>query len=107
MNPTKVKHYPNGSKLGNKVMTQITQIRVGRSELNSHRFTIGLSENPEYICHTKQESSLHFILDFFVYTAKHQILFYLIEHYVPRFFRMKKMQSTIVNFWELKVQPKL
>ena len=43
MNLTKVKHYPNGSKLGNKVMTQITQISVGRSELNSHMFTIGLS----------------------------------------------------------------
>ena len=54
MNLTKVKHYPNGSKLGNKVMTQKTQIRFGRSELNSHRFTIGLSENPEYISHTNK-----------------------------------------------------
>ena len=42
--PKRYKHFGKGSKLGN---TLITKIRVGRSSLNQHKFTIGISDSPE------------------------------------------------------------
>ena len=50
-----------------------------------HKFTIGLAENPECICHAKQENTKHYFLDCFLYTAERQILFNLVEHYIPKF----------------------
>ena len=46
--PPKIKHYARGNKLGNSLLTKI---RVGRSDFNQHKFTIGLPENPECSCH--------------------------------------------------------
>ena len=42
--PPKYKHFARGSKLSN---TLFTRIRVGRSSLNQHKFTIGLSDTPD------------------------------------------------------------
>ena len=41
--PPRYKHFSKGSKLGNFLLTRI---RVGKSDLNQHKFTIGLVENP-------------------------------------------------------------
>ena len=73
----------------------MTRIRVGRSDLNQHKFTIGLIDNPECLCHFKSESPEHFFLDCFLYSPERQILFGLIEHYVPFFknlTRKKKLE---------------
>ena len=40
-NPCKNKHYAKGSKIGNILLTRI---RVDRSDLNLHKYTIGLSD---------------------------------------------------------------
>ena len=48
--PTRHKHFSCGSKLGNKLLTQI---RVGRSDLNLHKYTLGFSKSPECQCHSK------------------------------------------------------
>ena len=88
--PPKIKHYSRGNKLGNSLLTKI---RVGRSDLNQHKFTIGLTENPECSCHFNQESPLHYFLDCFLYLPERQILFEIIEHYIPKFKNLSKQNK--------------
>ena len=73
--------------------TLLTRIRVNRSDLNQHKFTIGLVDNPECMCHFRSESPEHFFLDCFLYLPERQILFGLIEHYVPFFPRLTKKKK--------------
>ena len=88
--PPKYKHFSKGSKLGN---TLLTKIRVGRSNLKQHKFTLGLSDSSECFCHSKVESPEHYFLDCFLYLRERQIMFDLIEHYVPNFIRLNKKQK--------------
>ena len=85
--PPKIKHYSRGNKFSN---TLLTKIRVGRSDLNQHKFTIGQAESPECLCHHNQESPLHYFLDCFLYLPERQTLFSQIEHYIPNFNRLSK-----------------
>ena len=80
--PKRHKHFYTGTKVGNKLLTQI---RVGRSDLNEHKFTIGLVDNPECQCYYKSESPEHYFLQCFLYSPERQILFNLVEHFVPNF----------------------
>ena len=43
MKPDKIKHFSNGFKIGNILLTRI---RLDRSDLNLHKFSIGHSEDP-------------------------------------------------------------
>ena len=62
-------------KLNNKHTNSIlTGIRVGKSELNQHKFTIGLVESPECLCHSKEESPKHYFIDCFLYTQERESL---------------------------------
>ena len=88
--PKRIKHFSTGCKLGN---TLLTQIRVGRSNLNQHRFTIGFIDSPECLCHHKSESPEHYFLHCFLYSPERQILFILIEHYVPKFPNLNNKQK--------------
>ena len=90
MEPPRHKHFSKGDKLGNSLLTQI---RVGRSYLNEHKFTIGHSESPECLCHFKTESPQHYFLDCFLYLPERQTLFTLIEHYVPNFTNWTKKKK--------------
>ena len=56
LKPPKYKHFSKGSKLGNSLLTKI---RVDRSELKQHKFTIGQSDSPECLCHHRIESPEH------------------------------------------------
>ena len=87
LKPPKYKHFSRGNKFTNSL---ITKIRIGRSDLNQHKFTIGLTDSPACLCHYKQESPEHYFLDCFLYLQERQALFSLIEHYVPKFKRMTK-----------------
>ena len=80
--PKRYKHFARGSKLGNILLTRI---RVGRSDLNQHKFAVGHVDSPECLCHFRSESPEHYFLDCFLYEPERQILFGLIEHYVPFF----------------------
>ena len=71
----------------------LTRIRVGRSELNEHRFTLGLIESPECLCHFKSECPEHYFLDCFLYLPERQNLVCLIEHYVPYFKTLTKKRK--------------
>ena len=90
LKPHKFRHFSKGSKHGNKLLTRM---RLERSDLNLHRFTIGQSETPECICHSKQESSQHFLLDCFLYSSERQALFDRVEHYIPKFKSFSKIQK--------------
>ena len=80
--PPRYKHYSKGSKIGN---TLLTKIRVGRSDLNQHRFTIGQVDCPQCDCLFREESSSHYFLDCFLYQPERQVLFDLFEHFIPNF----------------------
>ena len=88
--PVRYKHFSRGTKLGN---TLLTRIRVGRSLLNQHGFTIGHADSPECLCHYRSESPEHYFLDCFLYSPERQILYSLIEHYVPYFSRLTKKKK--------------
>ena len=78
LKPPKIKHYSKGSKNGNSLLTRL---RVGQSELNLHKFSVGQVEKPDCICHANHESTKHFLIDCFLYTSECQKLFSLIEQH--------------------------
>ena len=90
LKPIKYKHFTKGSKIGN---TLLTRIRLNRSDLNLHKFTIGHSESAECNCHAKTESSLHFLTECFLYAGERQTLYNLVEHYIPQFLNKTKRKQ--------------
>ena len=90
LKPFKYKHFSKGSKIGNSLFTRI---RLNRSDLNLHKFSIGLSESAESICHTNHESTIHYLTEFFLYSGERQILFDLVEHYIPNFKNKSKVKQ--------------
>ena len=88
--PPKFKHFLRGSKLGNALLTRI---RVGRSFLKQHSYTIGLADSPECDCHYKNESPEHYFVDCFLYSPERQTLFSLFEHHIPNFNRLSKKKK--------------
>ena len=90
LKPKKIKHFNRGDKVTN---SHLTRIRVGRSDLNQQKFSIGLVDTPECLCHSKEESPKHYFLDCFLYTQERQNLFSLIGHYIPKFPKMNKTEK--------------
>ena len=90
LNRKKVRHFAKGSKLGN---TLLTRLRLTRSDLNLHKFTIGLVETSECLCHANKESSLHYLIECFLYSGELQTLFNLVEHYIPNFPQLNKSKK--------------
>ena len=88
LKPRRYKHFSRGSKKGNSLHTQL---RVGRSDLNLHKFTIGLVESPDCLCH-RTESVEHYLLHCFLFNEERRDLFDLVEHHIPNFskFTIKK-----------------
>ena len=87
LKPNKIKHFDKGSKNGN---TLLTRIRLDRSDLNQHKYSIGKSDSPECVCHAKQESSYHFMIDCFLYDCERQILFDSVEYFIKNFRKLGK-----------------
>ena len=90
LKPAKFRHFSKGSKLGNKLLTRI---RLERSDLNLHKFTTGHSESSECLCHSKQESSQHYLMDCFLYSSERQTLFDRVEHFIPNFKNFSKSKK--------------
>ena len=80
--PTQYKFLSRGTKLGCKLLIQI---RVGRSLLNSHSYTVGFYESPACICSSSIESPTHFFNDCVLYTEERQTLFSTFEQCLPQF----------------------
>ena len=68
-------------------------LRLTRSDLNLHKFTIGLVETSECLCHANKESSLHYLIECFLYSGECQTLFSLVEHYIPNFLQLNKSKK--------------
>ena len=90
LKPEKIKHFDKGSKTGN---TFLTRIRLDRSELNQHKYSIGRSESPECVCHAKQESSYHYLIDCFLYECERQILYDSVEYFIKNFRKLGKRKK--------------
>jgi hypothetical protein len=90
LKPQKYKHFSKGNKYSNSLLTRI---RVGRSYLNQHKFSIGHADSPECLCHHREESPSHYFLDCFLYSPERQALFSLIEHYIPNFSNFSKQRK--------------
>ena len=93
LKPKRIKCYNFGSKEGNILLTRL---RVGRSDLNLHKFTIGQTDDPQCLCFEKFESPEHFLLDCFLYTVERQNLFDLVEQIFPRFPLLSKKEKYLI-----------
>ena len=94
--PKRIKFLSRGSKLGN---TLLTRIRVGRSHLNAHSFTVGLADTPACLCTAPSESTQHYMLDCPRYTEERRTLLDTFEQYIPKFksFPKYKQLTTILH----------
>ena len=99
--PKKYKHFSKGNKYSNSLLTKI---RVGRSDLNQHKYTIGLVNSPECLCHFKEESPKHYFLDCFLYFQERQTLFDLIGHYDPKFDNKNKTEKLNIITMGLNIE---
>ena len=73
----------------------MTQIRVGRSHLKAHSFSIGLSNTNTCACDSKTpESPLHFFINCPLYAEERQILFGHVEqNFIPNFKKLAKKRQ--------------
>ena len=82
---------------GNKYKCSLlTRIRVGRSFLKEHSFTIGLSETmscPK--CNSQSESPLHFITTCNYFAEHREILYTKMEQFIPNFKCLAKKDNLI------------
>ena len=75
----------------------LSRIRINQSNLNLHRFSIGLSETAACSRHAIKGSSLHYLTQCFLYSGERQTLYNLVEHYIPNFSnKSKKKQYEIL-----------
>ena len=82
LKPARHKHYTKGSKLGNKLLTHL---RLGRSYLHDHSFTLGLSDTTACDCSSPHESVTHYLLDCPLYSGDRLTLFGQVAHLIPKF----------------------
>ena len=101
LKPPRYKHFASGNKWSNSLLTRI---RVGRSDLKHHKFTIGFADSPECDCHFREESPAHFFLDCFLYTSERRTLFGLIEHYLPNFTNYTKTKKLDIILKGFEIQ---
>ena len=92
LKPKRYKQFNKGNKYTNVLLTRI---RVGRSKLNQHEFSVGKIDSPECLCHHGEESPLHYSIDCFLYLRERQAMFQLFEHYVPNFRNFTKKKNCI------------
>ena len=90
LKPVKLLHFSYCSRIGNKLWTRI---RLGRYMLNSHGFEIQKKDSPYCLCHYKNETPMHYMLDCFLYTIECQLLFDQVGWLVTGFDRMSKTKQ--------------
>ena len=93
--PIKYKHNSISSKYGNML---ITRLRVGRSFLNSHCYSIGLSPSPACVCGAPQESSQHIVLSCPLYSSERQALLSTVEQILTSYNTSFLQKSLKVQF---------
>ena len=90
--PPKYKVFSLGGKFGNSIRTQL---RLSRSQLKDHLFSIRLSPSPKCLCGAI-ESTSHFLLDCFLYNEERLCLFNdlrgVLEKRIDRYSRNELVQ---------------
>ena len=81
MKPKRHRHFSRGSRKGNSLLTQL---RVGRSNLNVHKFTLGLSETEKCLC-DRPETVSHYLNTCFLYQEERHALYLKITQILPNF----------------------
>ena len=88
--PKKQKHYSRGCKRGNSLLTQL---RVGRSYLNSHGYSINLVESDQCLC-SRPETVSHFFNHCFLYQEERNCLLSTIRKLIPKFSNLSDKKKT-------------
>ena len=94
LKPCKIRNLSSGPKHSNSVLTRL---RVGRSDLNLHTFSIGHIDKPECICYAEHKSTMHYVLVCILYAAEHQNLFGIVEHHIPHFKRINTTEQLVIK----------
>ena len=94
LKPRRYKHFNWGCKRGNALLTQL---RVGRSFLNGHSFSINLADSDLCLC-ARPESVRHYLTECFLYTEERRLLFNAMEQIIPKFksFSMEKKTNILL-----------
>ena len=98
--PPKYKHFSRGSKHGNMLLTRL---RVGRSYLNSHSYTIGQSDTNTCSCsNTQIETPLHYITQCPDYAEHRRTLLGQVEQFIPNINKLplKRQFDILVHGYE-------
>ena len=91
LKPKKYKPYFKGDKYKNSLLTRI---RVGRSFLNSHRYSTGQTDTPNCSCNdTDIETPMHYITQCELYSDARRTLFGRVEQFIPRFKNLSKKKQ--------------
>ena len=101
--PQKYKHFSKGNKIDNALLTRI---RVGRSHLNGHSYTIGMANTPECLCHHPCENTEHYLLYCFLYEQERRTLFQSVRNLVPRFDKLAKKKQLEILLYGLDIENK-
>ena len=83
----KVKHFCRGiSKISNSLHTQL---RLGRSFLAAHGFSIGINTSDLCLC-WRPETTKHYFLECFLFQEERKILFEKLVQILPKFLSLTK-----------------
>ena len=101
LKPKKRKHFAVGFKHPNSLLTSI---RLGRSELNAHKFKVGLCDTMECpYCNNTPESPIHFVTSCPHFAEMRQTLYGQIEQeFIPNFRKtsLKRQFEILVEGYE-------
>ena len=95
----KYKFYYRG--LTKRGSTLMTHLRVGRSVLNDHAFSLSFSTSPQCLCHAPRESPGHIILNCFLYTRERLTLMSKVETILPNFYKLPEKRKLEVLLFGL------
>ena len=98
--PKKLKHFSCGSKIGNSLLTRL---RVGRSDLNLHKFTLNLSDNDLCSHCLTRESVTHYLQDCHKYSEERRTLFDTVSQHIPNFISFNKNKKEEILLHEVNL----
>ena len=98
--PKKQRHFFRGSRQGNKFLTQL---RVGTSQLNAHKFTLGLSDTEKCLC-DRPETVSHYLNTCFLYQEERHAMYTKIFQILPNFITLPEKLKTKVLLEGINLQ---
>ena len=97
--PPKYKFFSHGTKLGNSLLTRL---RVDRSYLNSHAFSIGLAPSPQCNCGARQETTLHMLNFCPLFASGRRYLFDFVGQLVSPFSKLNQKDKMFTLLYGYK-----